>query len=528
MRSIAFIFLFTLPLLAAAQTTPYYGSFSGNFESNNGFYIKDKALNTTLQEKGYATNNYLKLNYSRGPFSASIQYEAYLPPLAGYSDRLEGHRLMQGYLRYYGNRSEIILGNFYEQIGSGIIMRSYEERALGINSSLLGAIWRYRPADFLSFKIFAGRPRTWLRYSSTVLAGVDGDLILSDLLSKEGGYFLKIGGGYLHQRNREILYLDYPLKVDAWSGRMNFSAGRFNLSTEYNFRSAAQTFNVDEGYSIKRGNSFLINAGYDRDGLGISTSFRGLSNMATRTDNTITGEPAFVNYLPALTKQHKYTLAGLFPYQAQYDSEIGGQADLFWELPAPLIGTEYPEKISLNISSYYDLKETLSSAFPFTGLGKRKLFNEVIVEVEKRWTPGFKSEVMIMNQNIARTIAEGYGTGMINSQIIAADLLFSISRKSSVRTEIQHSWSNSNEGNWVYGLAEYGLAPHWLFNIADMYNYNSPTPTHYYNFGASYSGGSFRSSVAFGRNRAGNQCVGGICHYVPSFSGVTLSTTITF
>jgi len=528
MRSIALILLLAISVLATGQTKPNLGQISGSFESNNALYIKDNAINTTLQEEGFATNNYLKLNYSRSRFSASLQYEAYLPPLAGYSDQLQGHRLMQGFLRYNGNKSEIIIGNFYEQLGSGMIMRSYEERALGINNSLLGSIWRYRPVDFLSLKIFGGAPRTWLKYSSTILTGADGELLISDLLKKSDAFYLKAGASYLHQQNKEIPYLDYPLQINAWSGRISFAAGKVNISSEYNSRSAAQIFNVAEGYSSKRGNGLLINAGYDTDGLGITTSFRSMRNMATRTDNTIADEPAYINYLPSLTKQHKNALAGLYPYQASFYNETGGQVDIFWELPEALLGNDYPERISLNVSSYYELREGLSSVFTPFRFGRQNLFNEVILEIEKRWTPKFKSELMVMQQQIVRTIAEGYGQGMITSRIVAADLAFKQSRTRSVRSELQHSWSNSNEGNWIYGMVELGLAPHWLLHISDMYNYNSPEASHYFNGGASYAIGPLRTSLAFGRNRAGNQCVGGICHYVPAFSGVTLSVTATF
>jgi hypothetical protein len=51
---------------------------------------------------------------------------------------------------------------------------------------------------------------------------------------------------------------------------------------------------------------------------------------------------------------------------------------------------------------------------------------------------------------------------------------------------------------------------------------------HYYNFGMSFTQKATRFSVNWGRNREGLQCAGGLCRYVPAYSGFGLSVITTF
>lgn len=511
-----------------AQEKRQWGYLSGSIETNNAFYYKDTALSKDSPEHRLASNSYLKLSYTLGRFSAGVQYEAYLPPLVGYSKKLDGNKLIQGFMRYSGEKTEVVLGNFYEQFGNGLIFRSFEDRSLGINNSILGAQLRYKPTRYLSLKAIGGKPRSFLSYSSTLLYGADADLSVTDMLNLTDAPSVKIGGSYLHQKMKDIGMGSYPNDVDAFAGRLSMAMGDFSLSSEYVARSKAQTFDLAQGYSNKKGSAFLTNIGYDSNGMGITASFRRLENSATRIENTITNEPIFVNYIPALTRQHKYALANLYPYITQANGEIGGQIDLFWELPKSILGGNNPEKISANGSSYYDLKENAPDEYAFLKLGRNQLYQDVNVELEKKWNKKLKSNLMLMHQKVARSIAEGHGLGCITSQIIAAEVQYRFSRKQSLRGELQHSWSDGKDGNWLYALAEYGVAPCWLFYASDMYSYQSENKLHYYNIGSSYSKGAFRVALGVGRNRAGIQCSGGICRYMPAFSGVTLSVTASF
>lgn len=51
-----------------------------------------------------------------------------------------------------------------------------------------------------------------------------------------------------------------------------------------------------------------------------------------------------------------------------------------------------------------------------------------------------------------------------------AELLYYINDKTSLRIETQYMHNKHDIGSWIYGLAELGISPHWLFELSGMYN----------------------------------------------------------
>ena len=73
---------------------------------------------------------------------------------------------------------EITLGNYYEQFGSGFILRTYEERSLGIDNSLLGARLLYKPFNGVSLKLLSGKQRRYWKHNKALVQ----ELMLSSIL----------------------------------------------------------------------------------------------------------------------------------------------------------------------------------------------------------------------------------------------------------------------------------------------------------------------------------------------------------
>ena len=53
-------------------------------------------------------------------------------------------------------------------------------------------------------------------------------------------------------------------------------------------------------------------------------------------------------------------------------------------------------------------------------------------------------------------------------------------------------------------------------------------PVHYYSLSAAFSAGSHRVQATYGKTRAGFNCSGGVCRYVPAGKGFTLSYNYNF
>ena len=98
-----------------------------------------------------------------------------------------------------------------------------------------------------------------------------------------------------------------------------------------------------------------------------------------------------------------------------------------------------------------------------------------------------------------------------------------------MRIELQHLQTEQHYKNWLMGLIEYRISPHWFWSIQDLYNYGHPTENpHYYSISTGYNKGASRLSITYGKQRAGLFCVGGVCREVPASNGISISLTNSF
>ena len=147
----------------------------------------------------------------------------------------------------------------------------------------------------------------------------------------------------------------------------------------------------------------------------------------------------------------------------------------------------------------------------------------------------FKLNLMYMNQLYNKTQIEGHG-GMIHNDIFVADGKYQFTPKTTLRVEAQYLSTSQDEGDWVFALAELSLAPHWMFTLSDMWNcgdsdpayYDENTHNHYYQGLVTYNIGSHRIQLGYGRTRAGYNCSGGVCRWIPAQRGFTLSYNYNF
>ena len=123
------------------------------------------------------------------------------------------------------------------------------------------------------------------------------------------------------------------------------------------------------------------------------------------------------------------------------------------------------------------------------------------------------------------------GAPVVKALTPYVDVLYKIKKKQSIRVEAQYMHTEQDFGSWVFALVEVGLAPHWIFELSDMWNV-SPTKghsaLHYPTFGVTYSTGPHRFSARYVKQVEGIVCSGGICRLEPAFSGVKLQVSSQF
>lgn len=528
MRTITLGILSVLLLTAGMACAQKWGRLSGSIESTAGFYMDDKKTGGLRPEEDFGLNTWLNLNYSLQKFRFDLQYEIYEPPFVGFPVQLEGNKLIQGFAEYQNRQFFVRLGSVFEQFGSGLLFRTYEERALGLNNAVLGANVRWTPCPGITLKVVAGSPRKYLDYEKVWVYGADGEVGISELLGWQEMYW-NIGGSWMMRDDHEYLSDYYPAKVRGWAVRTGGNYGSFSFDGEYVSKSNSIGFDAVERYYSAKGSALLLNLGLDIEGVGMMLGLRRLEHMDMRIDNQISGEQVSLNYLPSLTRQHKYTLAALYPFPARSAGEIGGQFDLFGEIPAGILGRQ-PVKATLNMALYNMLEKKDNGDFLFLGMNGRKMFREIGVELERKWKERFKSVLAYSHQEQSAEFIAGYGEEIVKSDILVGDVLYKITPYHSLRLELQHMWSrNIPDKAWWFAQLEYGWAPKWMLYVSDMCNYDTSGETiHYYLGGMSFTQRSFRTSLSYGRNRAGNHCVGGVCRYVPDYTGFNLSLNWTF
>ncbi|HLG41685.1 MAG TPA: DUF6029 family protein, partial [Chitinophagaceae bacterium] len=241
-----------------------------------------------------------------------------------------------------------------------------------------------------------------------------------------------------------------------------------------------------------------------------------------------------INYIPALTKQQEYYVSNIYVYNAQALGEIGGQADLYYTIPKNTNwGGKYGMYIALNYSRYHSLQITsqtpTSFESKFLGAGKQLFYSDINLAVKKRLSAKWTTNYLLQHIFYNKSVVEGGNYPNIKSTIAVADVLYKYAPKNAIRTELQHLFTNQDKGNWMGALMEWSYAPHWSVFGSDMYNYGDANkPVHYYNAGGSYTTGSHKLLLSYGRQRAGLICVGGVCRLVPAATGLNVSFTSNF
>lgn len=539
------------------------------FESNSQCYIDDNKIKLDTEEAKhrFRSNNYLKIDYRVKNFEFGIQGESYAPKaLLQYNPQLKDYHIGTAFARYNNTQKgiDITVGHFYEQFGSGLALRLWEDRALGINNALFGGRIKWNLQDIFQLKVLGGRQRIGMGFdfSKGFVLGSDAELDISQLLKKED-YTLKIGGSFT-MRNEDITK-EQPLSkknTSVFGFRTDYSGEKFNFSGEYLYKTKDIHFEQEQFFpKVNRpGNALLINMGYNNnDNIAFNINLRRLENFRFFSQRNIADNIynyGVINYIPALTKQYEHSLQNIYVYQAQpqivYDGfpkkqgEIGGQFDLFYEAEAgSFLGGATGASFAINGSYWAGLKNDIKTTTrkdkygveieeielntPLIGVGE-KYYHDLAIEYRKSFTDNFTTVFSYLNQYYSSLpiVQKPY---IVKAHTISAEGMYFLSDTQSVRLEMQHQWANEDLKNWIGNTLEYIPNARWSFFVSDLYNYGNDEKDkriHYYNVGTSFSYKTTRVALSYGRQRGGILCVGGICRIVPEAAGLTLNITTNF
>ena len=561
--SIVLIWVFTGSALIAQDAKVDKGSFSGGFQNSSNIFIKDSLIGAIdipqYDFQYFGAQSWLDLGYTRSGFDLGIRVDIFnnsnlLNPNQSYT----ANGIGRWHIGKKTEKFDFKIGYIYDQIGSGIIYRAYEQRALLIDNALVGARLTYRLNDNWNARIFTGQQRSLFTQLAPNMRGavIEGYIDLTS--EKEGAKLFTLAPGFgvvgktLDDETMEgvIDIVKTYQEVDRFIPTFNsfayslhntltfgpisfYSEAAYKTPTAFNDPLAFKTNrdgSTSPGRFVRESGTVLYGSlSYAGNGLGVTIEGKRTENFEYRVDPNLQLIEGLINYIPPMNRQNTYRLTARYSPATQLLSEQAFQADVKYRWNKKLI-------TSANFSY-------------ITDLNNNKLYQEIYTEVyykpNRTWQVKGGVQLLQYNQEVFESKT---GAPLVETVTPYVDFLYKFTRKKSIRAELQFlaigddlkAGTRQDYGDWLFGLVEYSIAPHWTFGLSDMYNIGPgklsavdvergerlslhfPRVDVYYTYKAS------RFSLSYIKQVEGIVCNGGICRLEPAFSGINFTATSVF
>lgn len=525
-----FIVTLTLVVLTLSNGVKAQGYLSGDIMMNVNFFNRDTAINAANNPlydnvlsggEGWAGLRY----YNKG-FTAMLRVDAFhnsnlFNPL----QTLNGYGIGAYSLSKEWDKLTITAGYIYDQIGTGILFRSYEDRGLLIDNALVGLHVRYQLTDNIFAKGFTGQSKFLFdRYKPIIKgANIEGSFTVGDNI------FLTPGIGALNrtfdQENMDQIVstinsqtLDtrfVPMyNMYAFTAYNSLNIGNVNWLIEGSYKTEDAIVDADGVLVNKPGNVVFTTLGYARKGFAVNFTGKRTENFEMRTSPNEVLIRGLMNWQPIVARLRPQRLMARYTPASQNLSEIAGGGDI-------LLAPNDDISVILNYTHINTLDDV-------------KLYREAYFEGEYR---GIEDFIIQVGTQYMEYNQEVYQIKPLVPLIFALtpffEVTYLINDKMSIRTEWEYQQTKQDYGSWIFGLVELNIAPKWSFALSDMYNFDpGPAATtgsqHYYNIFVAHTKGPHRFTASYVKQVEGINCTGGVCRFEPAFSGFKLGLTSSF
>lgn len=534
------------------------GFFSGSFQSNTNFFIRDSAIGAAnlphYDNFKVGTDAWLNLSYNNEKYGLEVGARLdflYNTILWVPTNPQTNGGLGIVYIKKKVKDVTITGGYFYDQIASGIIYRSWEERPLGIDNALLGARVQYDFKDYLKVKAFTGVQKNRFTIYKQLLTGfnAEGNVSIKDKVR------LQPGVGFLNRSmDRESMDL-LVSRIETLDSAQRFipkfnvyaltfyntlTAGNFSWYIEGAFKTREAVRGYNDILYNKPGNIIYTTLNYSQKGLGITFAFKRTEYFSMRiSPNDYNAQGIFqglMNFLPPVSKQHSMRLPARYFAPSQDQQELAFGADVTYSPN---------KKMSFNFNGSY-IRDFIKGT-PVVE-AKLKDTDTMLTPVRNYFAEGFVSgifkpmrtlevEVGFQYVRYNRLLYLNEGNVTVDAYSPFAEVSYRFNKKMSVRMEVQYQHVAKDFGQWIYGLLEFNVAPRWSVAVSDMWNFKpnpeNPVPSarkgnHYYSAFLAFTHHAHRFSINYVKQVEGIVCTGGVCRFEPAFSGVKVAITSTF
>lgn len=553
------LFSVFLLLLTVAGTAQEGATLRGSLESNANFFRRDSLIGADnipqYDNQLFGADVWMNLSYSYKGFDVGLRFDMFnnsnlLNPTGSYT--------AQGIGRWYAkrkfNKLGVSAGYLYDQIGSGIIYRAYEQRPLLIDQALYGLRLTYDVAPDWQIKAFTGRQKRQFDLYESVIRGASIDGFISVDSLQKGTLTFAPGAGviartlgdetvqslvttlstYVPEDRSKLKYNTYAFSLYNTMSLNNLSwyAEAAYKSNEVFFDPNAVRTRVGAANTLGRltnGSGLVLytSLSYTAKGFGITVEGKRTENFDFRTDPQLRLNNGLMNFIPPMARQNTYRLTTRYTAVTQFLGEQALQAEMRYSPSRKL-------QFLLNGSYIDDLQGNLLY---------REVLGEVLYKYKRKIRAVFGLQRQIYNQEIYFVKPE---EDNIETWVPYIDFQYKLAKRKAIRLEFQYMNVNENDkgekldyGDWMNALVEFTIAPHWTFTASDMYNFNpgkaSPTnpdgskaKIHYPRFDIFYTYKTNRFSISYVKQVEGIVCTGGICRLEPAFSGVKVGVNSVF
>ncbi len=529
-----------LLLLAHCFTAGAQGNLSGDFQANYNFYQYDANLVSRtdtqvspLYKKSLSGGEaWLTNRFSYKGFTAFLRIDAF-----NNSNLYDPYKAFTSYgIGAFSVSKEIgeltITGGYiYDQIGSGLLFRAYEDRGLLIDNALEGVHVRYKPASNITIKAFTGQQKkiTYDKLNERYAPIIKGFNAEGDFSLDSEKIRFSPGIGVLNRTldDASMSFITSNINQQELSTRFiprynMYALTAYNTLTVGDFSWYAEgAYKTHEAIATPSGllidvpgNAEYTTIGYARKGIAINLTGKRTENFVMRTSPNEQLLRGMLNWQPVVARIRPQRLLSRYTPPSQDFSEIATGGDL-------LISPKEYFDITLNYTRINTLQDI-------------KLFREVFAELEYR---GFKKWILIGGGQYLNYNQDVYqnrpGVPIVEAVTGFAEATYRFTDKKSLRVEGEYMSTKQDYGSWAFLLIEYNIAPRWSFAVSDMYitqvnpeNISgfSESP-HYYNAFFAYTKGPTRFTLSYVKQPDGINCTGGVCRYEPAFSGLRFGIT---
>jgi Family of unknown function (DUF6029) len=504
---------------------------SGELQSSINFFQRDSNVNASGNPlyNNYLSGgeNWLALRYSgKDGFNANVRVDAFhnsnlLDPTKGYS--AAGLGMFNVSKEWDG--LTITAGHIYDQIGSGILYRAYEDRPLLIDNATFGFQAKYNIGKY-SVKAFAGQQRNLFDRFKPIIKGinVEADYDVKDV-------HLNPGIGVINRTFDDATVGNIVTEVNArpladrFTPTYNMYAATFyntltwkDLSwyVEGAIKSKDAVRDVVGNMYQGTGNVIFSTLGYARNKWGINLSARRTDKFVMRASEYVLPLRSFSNWQPVIALiRPQRTIARYTPNSLDF-SEFSKAANVFYTPN---------DKYTFN-ATYTHIDD----------LNGKKLYRELYVDANihaiKKLDMHVGAQMLLIDRDVYQQKKEVY-----EAFTPFAELVYKLSEKRSMKLDMQYMSGKGDFGSWIYAMLEYDIAPKWAFAISDMYNTTRGAnftinpglqARHYPNLFVAYTQRAHRFTAQYVKQVEGINCTGGVCRYEPAFSGFKFGVSSSF